>query len=921
MNSQSKTTHTAPNTVEADGFRFVRELDGIREYELLTNGLRVLLAEDHSAPVATVVLTYQVGSRNETDRYRGAAHLLEHMMFKGTPTYNKDKNTTISKVLQNTGALINAGTWNDGTNYYELIPADHIPLALDIEADRMRNSFIREEDLKAEMPVVQSEFDRMDNSPVIALYHAVWAEAYRIHPYHFPVIGIREDLYKMPASHLKEFYDAYYWPNNSILAVIGDISPAAVLREIHNKFSKLPRSSQPIPKMTTSEPEQKEKRFAKVEREDKLQAVLTAHKIPAADHPDIPVLDVAAQILGGGKTSRLYRKLIDTGIAVEIQTAAEKMHDPGIFATTGVLSSGQNHEAIEKIILESYDELRRNSPTETEIIRAQNQLHANQAYKRDGSFSIANELSGAISYGDWTTFATYLDKVAAVKPADIQRVAAQYFRTETLTTGFLISKNAQAGAEEALTRQDKEPPLRSDPMQGEGEKYAPTVSRLSGKLNPKAPVSPKAASAPAKKLSERVQVKTSGPIKTLCMPTAAEDVVSIMGSFEGAGQRYSENSMLPSFTASLLEQGTEKRDKFAIAALLEDRGAQISFRINHERVGFEARCLRQDLGIVVDLIAEQLRIPAFSAEELEKLKQRQLVSIHEAINDTGSQAEAHLARAIYPVNHPHYEKTFEDQLKDLEALRLDDIKKFHQDHYGPQNMIIAAAGDVGMDEFQASVEKAFGGWKTLAPVHAADMKVAVASSPVRETVVVPDKTMVDVTMGHALPIVRNSPEFLPLFVVNAILGGDFSARLASTVRDNEGLTYHIQSELSGIEKEIQGHWQISMILNNQSLEAGIESSLKQIRLFTEKGISEQELEEKKNTLIGNFKVSLSTTRGTAQQILRTEELGLGIRYLDEFPEKLKVISVAEANQLIRKFFDPDKLALVVAGSVGDKKQP
>ncbi len=908
----AQTSSTSDAASVPQSFRFVREAGGIREYVLKSNGLRVLVKEDFSAPVATVMLTYLVGSRHETERFRGGAHLLEHMMFKGTPHYRKSEGTAIPRVLQRTGALLNASTWKDGTNYYETLPVDKLDLALDIEAERMRQSLFKAEDLVSEMPVVQSEFDRMENSPLVALDLAVWSEAFQKHTYHHPIIGIREDLEKMPIESLRAFYDSFYWPDNAVLAVIGSLPANEILKKIETKFASVPSSEGKIPKLDLTEPAQKETRFVEVKREDPVEAVMIGHKAPEADHDDSVPLDVLSFILSRGKTSRLYRSLVDRSLAVDVYTYHSKSHDPGLYVTEAILTTHARHDDVSKIILNIYDDVVQNGVLEEEVQRAKNQLHAEVAFSRDGSYSVASQLSRAIAAGDWSLFPLYLERLEAVTPADLHRVAKKYLRPETMTLGNLISKNPQvAEAKQPAKSVEPVPPQPFAPASGipDDLERAPKAGA----------VVPGAEPVRRGALAGRVKQATAAGIQVTAAPMEIEDVVTLMGSFEGAGLAYAPNPIIAQLTVALLDEGTQSRDKFEIARLLENRGASISFQIDHERVGFHARCLREDVPLILQLVAEQLREPRFDPEEFRKQVDQQKVLILQEVNNTASRAQGELSRSIYPENHPNYEPDFDKQLADLEKLTLEDVKTYHRNVFGPRQMRIVGAGDISFDVLRQNVEEHFAGWKV--PEHHVELvkKTGLKKEPRQKTIFLPDKVKVDVFFGHALPITRLNDDYLAVFLANNILGGDFSARLAMTVRDDQGLTYAVHSEVHGIDRDVEGDWQINIILNAKVLDKGIAATREQIVRFVEKGITAEELQDKQETAAGKFQVSLSTSGGLAHRILRHEELQLGVEYLDRYPDLVRAVTLEEANAVIRRYFHPDHLHVIISGTVRENE--
>src|SRR5215216_2953557 len=261
------------------GVEFVAEEEGVREFRL-ANGLKLLLAQNRVAPVATFLVLYRVGSRNEAVGHTGATHLLEHMLFKGTPTFNKAKGTQVAATLQRVGADFNATTWYDRTNYFETVPSDALELAVHLEADRMRNSFIADEDRRSEMTVVRNELERGQNEPMLVLDEAVYAAAFREHPYHHPTIGWRADVEGVPTARLKEFYDTFYHPNNTTVILVGDFDRAHALELINRYFGAYDVPAHPIPEVYTAEPEQQGERRLVIRRAGELALVQMAFHTP-----------------------------------------------------------------------------------------------------------------------------------------------------------------------------------------------------------------------------------------------------------------------------------------------------------------------------------------------------------------------------------------------------------------------------------------------------------------------------------------------------------------------------------------------------------------------------------------------------------------------------------------------------------------
>ncbi len=419
------------------GYTFVRELGNIKEYRLEANGMRVLLAKDDSVPVAGFMVTYHVGSRNEATGYTGATHLLEHLMFKGSERFNKENGNSLDVLMESNGAVINATTWFDRTNYYEVVPRDVLPLAIEVEADRMRTARITEEDRAGEMPIVRNEFERGENLPGEALDKEIWAAAFVAHPYHHSTIGWRSDIEQVPIERLQRFYDEYYWPDNATASVAGSFDEAETLERIRKEFGRHPRKEGDYPRMYTTEPEQQGERRVRVERAG-VNMIGLAHKIPEATHADIPALIALSTVLQDDKTSRLYKSLVDTGIATDVTTYCWQFHDPSLLETMVTLTPGTTHEKAEKALRAAYGDVIERGITAPELKRAKQSLRATIASRRDGPYALLSALNEDIATGDWTRFVTLPDALASVTLADVKRVARTYLKDRSSVIGWFV---------------------------------------------------------------------------------------------------------------------------------------------------------------------------------------------------------------------------------------------------------------------------------------------------------------------------------------------------------------------------------------------------------------------------------------------------------------------------------------------------
>ena len=428
----------AAEPAKFDGYSFVKTVGSISEYTLDANGLTVLVMPEHSSPTLTFMVTYRVGSRNEVTGTTGATHILEHLMFKGSETFNRAKGNSIDQLLERVGAQYNATTWLDRTNYYANLGSEHLEAYMAIEADRMRNLWLHDSDRKPEMTVVRNEFERGENSPFQALIKEIFQAAFVAHPYHHSTIGHRSDIENVPIEKLKEFYDTFYWPNNATVSIIGDFEPAAALALVKKYYGAYPRSPHPIPQLYTVEPAQGGPRHVTVKRAGQLGVVAVAHKIPAGTHADYAAISVLSGILADGKNSRLYHALTDKNLSTGVQNAAFANHDPSLHFLFVPLAPGATHEQAEKIVFEEIEKVKQDGVTDTEVQAAVAKALADAAFQRDGSFAIAGNLNECIAAGDWTLFYSVEAATRKVTAADVKRVANEYFGVDQSTTGWFI---------------------------------------------------------------------------------------------------------------------------------------------------------------------------------------------------------------------------------------------------------------------------------------------------------------------------------------------------------------------------------------------------------------------------------------------------------------------------------------------------
>ena len=873
------------------GFEFVKESGGIKEYTMTSNGLRVLLKQDNTAPVATFMVTYEVGSRNEAIGYTGSTHLLEHLMFKGSRKFNTKKGNSVFQTLQSLGARMNATTWLDRTNYFAVLPSEHLETLIEIEADRMRNAYIKEEDRQSEMTVVRNEFERGQNSPSGVLDENIWATAYQAHPYHHSTIGWKEDIENVSIERLREFYDTFYWPNNATAIAIGDFTEKEALSMIKKHFGKIRKSTKPIPEVYTAEPKQEGIRTITLKRAGQQGIVGVAHKTPAATHPDAPAFMVLSSILSSGKNSRFYKNITDKGLTTSVYIWDSLFRDPGLFTVYANLSPDVDHKTVEKAVVDEYEKIKKDGVSDEEVKNAQTQLIASMKFRQDGSYAIASGLNEAIASGDWTLYTTYDEKIGTVTKEDVQRIVKEYFKEDLSTIGYFIPLGA-GGQNKKLATSAK------DLEKMKLKHYSEEEELLSSKVVDSEPV-------------EGIRLLTL---------KRGSGVVTLTGSMLGGDIYASGNARTADMVAAMLDQGTTNMTKFEISAKLESAGARLGFFNGQARVGFSGKFLSEDTKMVFDLLADQLKNPLFAEEDLNKVKKRQVANYKRSKESTRGNATNNMLKAFYGTGHQNSPTDPDKAIEEIKKITPKNLKDFHLKNYGAGTMVIVAVGDVDHNSLESLIKEGFGGWKKSPLKEKKETGTANKASD-KVYVTMQDKTSTDFLVGTALGIDRYHPDYLPLYVATHTLGGNFSARLMQTVRVKEGLTYGINSSMRGFGNGNDGYWMVGGTFSPKLLSKGESSTLREIKKWAEEGITQKELDITKSTLTGGFQVGFDSTGGLAGGILDAIIVHGDLTYLDSYPERIKAITLDEANTAISKYIFFDGLYQVAAGTIDEDGNP
>jgi zinc protease len=858
---------------------------------VLANGLTVLTKEVHNAPVVTVQVWYKIGSRNEAPGVNGIAHVLEHMLFKGT----QERPVQFGRLFSALGANFNAFTSYDYTGYYQTLERDKMNSALVLEADRMQNAIIDPKLLESEKRVVISELQGNENSPSYRLGKAVQELALPDSPYGLSVGGTKVDVQSFTEPQVRSYYNSYYAPNNATLVLVGDFDTTQALQDVESVFG--PLSRRPVTVTTPPSPPRVVKSRRITLREPGSTAILNAvYPLPEANNPDVPAIDVMNYILSVGRSSRLYQKLVETGMATGVQAGAANLAGGGWYEYTATSENSSSLEAIDRVIQQEITKMQQQRVGRQEIDRAKTQLRAGYLLSYRDIESQARQLgSDATTTGDFRFTDKYLANVAQVTAADLQRVAQQYLKPSKRILGFFEPDNSkgQAPAEGGgghNAAANLGPPL--DPA--ELKKYLPSPRGSALASNQSLPTT--------KQLANGLQVillpDTSSPTITLSGHIAAGT------EFDRAGQ-----GGVASLTAANLMNGTKSRSALTIAKALENRGASLAFGASREGVSIGGSALDRDLPLLIDTLADVLQNATFPNQEFTNSQQRALAGLKAELDNPSSVARRKFQQTIYPQGHPF---TNFPTLESLPAITRSNLQSFYQQHYQPQSMVLALVGNFQPDRALAIVQQRLGPWANRSAAPQLEYPVPqLPAQTITLTPTIPGKTQSITLMGNRA-INRRDPRYYAALVLNQVLGGDtLSSRLGTEIRDRQGLTYGIYSSFAAGKR--QGTFIVSMQTAPGDAQRAVASTIQLLKEVKEKGLTAAEVANAKQSIASNYTVELAAPDDVAGSSLSNLVYGLPASELREFPAKIRAVTLEQVNQAAQELLHPDRLVIVTAG--------
>jgi zinc protease len=875
-------------------------VEGICEYTL-GNGLRVLLFPDASKPTVTVNIAYGVGSVHENYGETGMAHLLEHMLFKGTP-----KHADIPGEMKARGIEKNATTSLDRTNYFGSFPANDTTLdwLLALEADRMVNSFVAKKDLDSEMTVVRNEMERNENNPGGVMFQRLRSTAYLWHNYGNSTIGARSDVENVPIERLQSFYRTWYRPDNATLIVAGRIDPAATLAKVQQHFGKLARPKNALPKLYTAEPTQDGEREVVVRRSGDTRMVGIGYHTPGTTHPDSAALAVLLNAIGDAPTGRLHKALVETKLAAFTGGGNSDMREAGMATLIAVTPQDGDLAKAEAELLRQIETQLTAAPLTADEVAQAKQRIAN-SYERGFANvnSVAMALTESVAAGDWRLYFLERDRIAAVTVDDVNRVARTYFKPSNRTLARFIPTES---AERVVVASA---PSATEALNG----YAGKAALAAGETFDPSPAN----------IDARTQAFLIGDkLKVSLLPKDTRgDTVNVTATFRFGDIEALRRSPEPagSFAGQMLMRGTKTMTREQIAQRLEALKTAGNVFGGSQSAGISLNSRREHLADALTLAADIMRNPAFPDSEFEQLRQQSITGLESVRKEPNMVAAMAMEQYFdpWPKDHPFAHKSIDQSLADLRAVRREDAIAFHRDFYGSAEGEISIVGDFDPVAVKAQLQTLFGDWrsaKAYAPVPTKYTDVAARAARF-ET---PDKSNAVVMARSNLPLNDNDAAHPALLVANSVLGGgSVDSRLGDRLRQKEGLSYNVSSSIvadsSPQGRDDAGSLSIQAIAapeNVDRLEAALREELAR---FVRDGITAEELKTAVNDMLSRRQQNRANDGSVAGTLSRYLYLGRTMAWAADFEAKIQALTVEDVNAAIRKYIKPDAISVFAAG--------
>ncbi|PKQ44760.1 M16 family metallopeptidase [Confluentibacter flavum] len=874
-------------------------VEGITEYQL-ENGLKVLLFPDNSSQTITVNITYLVGSRHEGYGEKGMAHLLEHMLFKGSTNH-----PDIPKELTQYGARPNGTTYFDRTNYFEAFNAndENLEWALDLEADRMVNSFIAKKDLESEFSVVRNEFESGENSPSNVLRLKVINTAYLWHNYGSATIGNRSDIERVPIENLQAFYKKYYRPDNAVLMVTGKFEKDKILALIEKKFSGIKNPEIPLRDIPTIEPAQDGEKRVTLSRVGDLQIVSALYHIPAGSHEDYAAMAIAEEILTDQPSGRLYKALIDGKKAASVYSYSPFTKEPSFLYFNVDVPSDKSLQEAETTLLSVLDGFVETPVTEEEVNRAKaNLLKQYDQISRNSAY-LGTYMSEFIGAGDWRLSFILRDRVESMTADKVNAAIQRYLINTNRTVGNFIPSKEPIRVEiehteglEALVSNYK-----GKEGYGAGEafdvSYENIQNRLDTGLLPKSPIE-----------YGFIKKDNRGKSVTLRFMVRTGNVDDFMNKGKVA-----------SYTLRMLNKGTQNNSRQDIEDKLSAIKSSVFFNGSNGKVAATINTTEEHLMEALDLMTDMLKYPKFDEAELEKLKTQELASIEANKTEPNYLASKNLAliNQKYERGHPLHVNTIAEDIEDVNAVTIKALQDYHATFFGLSNSAtLVAIGNIDEQALKLYFEKEFADYKSDKPYTPISNKFT-PNNVANEKIKTPDKkNAISIGVLNA-EVSQNDEDYAALQIAGEIFGGGFiTSRIATRLRQKDGVSYGAGGQLSvDADKNDKNSSILVYAIYAPENAAKVQAGFKEeIERFIKDGITEDELKVAVTSWVQGENVSRAKDGELTETINNNLYYDRDMMFHKSIEDKVTSLTVEDVNKVIKKYFKTlDKWTVVNAG--------
>ncbi len=890
-------------TAEAQQPKQVVEVEGITEYQL-DNGAKLLLFPDNSKPQFTMNMTVNVGSRHEGYGESGMAHLLEHMLFRGT-----DRHPDIPELLKNRGVLnMNGTTSIDRTNYFETLPApeddpelsnENLEFAIAMEADRLVNSWIKPEHLEKEMTIVRSEFERGENSPQRVLMQRIMTAAYQWHNYGKSTIGNRTDIMRVPATNLRVFYRKYYQPDNITLVIAGKFEKDLALELVEKYFGSIERPKRVLPKTYTEEPAQDGERIAILRRSGDVQVVGLGYHIPSASSEDYAPCQVLASILSNTPTGPLYNSLVKTKLATSAFAFARVGHDPGIVLAMAEVPIDSDMEAAKKVLIEQMETIGENGVEKSDVERAVRGIIKRREQGFANSERFATALSEWESYGDWRLYFLHRDRLESVTPEQVQNVAKKYLIQSNRTVGmFHPTENAERVEIEAENNVKKMvADYKGREKMSEGEAFDPSPMNIQKRT----------------KFGEL----DSGLKYALLPKETRGDRVSLSLSLHYGD----ENSLKGKSTAAdilpqLMSRGTKKLGFQEYRDALDKLKASASFGGSLGTLTASISTERDNLVPALEIVRQALREPALKGSELEIIRSQSKTGIESGLSDPQVLAFTEFSRRMDPQDKDdvRYTPTLEEELQRIENVTIDDVKSLHADFISGQFGEVVVVGDFDADTTLVKLNEIFAGWTTDKPYTRIEEPANLNVKGDRITINTPDKANAVYIAGVSSNINEDHPDYEAMVIGDYIMGGGpLSSRIADRVRTQDGLSYTAMTRFTGDDQDPRGMFMMFCISKPTNTEKVVDTVREEVDRMLGSGVTGDELKRAKEGFLTNRQGGRARDRQLISELMSNLRTGRTMDFQQSSDEKISALTKEQVDAALRKVIQPDKLLIITAG--------